>query len=99
MSASWNLDKLLFRTEELRLLRRDDRVMTAREQLLREVARLDAERKRVAARIALAPFASPLEQAQAHIRLSEVHAMLDALTGGALSHGTTRSRRPGLVSP
>lgn len=85
VAAAWNLDRLAFRPEELRLVREEDRQASVRERLLLEVVRLDAERRRVAARIALAPFATPLDAAEARIRLDELTATLDAMTGGALS--------------
>lgn len=89
VTATWALDRLVFHPEEVRLLRELQRASARRQRLVAEVAALAVERRRIRAQLALSPPATPLEASDALLRLDEVTAVLDELTGGALLAGTT----------
>ena len=103
VSASWNLDRLVFHSDEPRLVREAERASAHRERLLREVAELFAERQRLRKELELSPPASALLAAQQRYRIDEVTALLDALTGldsgGTPPHGDPQPARSGLFSP
>lgn len=81
-SATWQLDRLVFDKEEMHLARESQRIGARREILLTEVAQIYFERKRV--QLALDGMDGP-ERAEAELRVAELGAILDGLTGGAFS--------------
>jgi hypothetical protein len=85
-AATWSLDRLVFDKEELRLARESQRLAARREKLLTEVAHLYFDRRRLQIAAAAAP---PEERAEANLQIDELTAILDGLSGGALSrtHG------------
>jgi len=84
IETGWQLDRLVFDRNEIGLARESQRIALRREQLEVEVARLYFARKRALLEIARA---SPDDPAAADRRLEvdELTAVLDGLTGGALS--------------
>ena len=101
IAATWNLDRLVFHSDEPRLVREAERASAHRERLLREVAELVAERQRLEQELELSPPASALQAAQQRSRIDEVTALLDALTGldSTPPHGDPQPARSGLFSP
>src|SRR5439155_5969597 len=76
IAATWNLDRLVWHPDEMRLAREAQRIAARREKLLAEVATLHAERKRLLRR-------ARGDRDERQLRLVEVGAILDGLTGGA----------------
>jgi len=87
VGATWQLDRLVFDREELRLGRESQRLAARRELLLTEVAQLYFERKRLILAFRTHPPADEAARAEASLRIDELTAILDGLTDGALSAG------------
>ena len=85
-SVGWSLDKLVLHPEELRLTRESQRLAARREHLGTEVAHLYFQRRRMQVELALRPPADPVSRAEERLRIDELGAILDGLTGGALTH-------------
>jgi hypothetical protein len=85
IEAGWQLDRLVFDRLEIGLSRESQRLALRREQIELEVAHLYFARKRLLLEAARAGDAS----AELALEIEELTALLDGLTGGAL---TARSR-------
>jgi hypothetical protein len=83
IAATWALDRLVFHPDELRLAREAQRVAARRERLVTDVAQLYYERRRLQLALAQAPPPDG-SAAGVRLRLEELSAILDGLTGGAL---------------
>lgn len=92
VGASWSLDRLVWHPDEMRVAREAQRMAARREKLLADVAALHAERRRLLAALSLAPPQTPFEVMEARLRLEEVSATLDGLTGGALGRALESAR-------
>jgi hypothetical protein len=88
LEASWSFDRLIFDHNELGLLRETQRLAARREALLVQVTQLYFDRRR----LQLAALAEPEREAEEALEralaIEELTAILDGLTGGALSKGT-----------
>lgn len=91
VSASWDLGSLVFSPDELRVAREGIRLSELRQKVLFEVVRLYFERRRLVLRNKLAlreergPADAPTDAIDHEVRILEIEASLDALTGGAWS--------------
>jgi hypothetical protein len=85
VQATWQLDRLLFDRNELRVSREAQRVGARREELLTRVAQLYFARRRLQMDEAAQPNASGA--ADRALEIEELTAVLDGLTDGALSAG------------
>jgi hypothetical protein len=87
VQATWQLDRLVFDRNELRVSREAQRVGARREELLTRVAQLYFARRRLQMDEAAQPNASGA--ADRALEIEELTAVLDGLTDGALSAGRT----------
>jgi hypothetical protein len=87
IEADWALDRLLFDRNELRVSREAQRLAARREQLLNEVAQLYFARRRLQVDALVDPNASAEVTLDRRLQIEELTAILDGLTGGALSRG------------
>jgi hypothetical protein len=87
LQATWQLDRLVFDRNELRVSREAQRVAARREELLTRVAQLYFARRRLQLDAALQPDAPTA--AERALEIEELTAVLDGLTDGALSAGRT----------
>jgi len=83
----FDLDKLVMSSERIRVINEAQDIVKLRDQVLGEVTRLYFERRRLQAERLLAPKADPLALVKEELRLMELTANIDALTGGAFSAG------------
>lgn len=83
--ASWDLDKLVMSSEQIRVLNEAQDVVRLRERVLGEVTRLYFERRRLQVDVLLAPKRDLHGQMRDELRLAELAAALDAYTGGRFS--------------
>jgi len=81
----WELDKLIMSSERIRVINEGQDVVKLRDKVLADVTRLYFERRRQQVEQLLAPKSDPLGQARDALRLLELTAGIDALTGGAFS--------------
>jgi hypothetical protein len=79
--AHWSLDRLIFNAETLDV----SSLVGVQEGLLREITSLYFTRRRLMTAMVLNPPQSPNEQITEQLRLDEITANLDALTGGFFS--------------
>jgi hypothetical protein len=79
--AHWSLDRLIFNAESLDVAS----LVGVQEGLLREITSLYFTRRRLMTAINLNPPQDPNEQITEELRLQEITANLDALTGGWFS--------------
>ena len=88
VEADWALDRLVFDRNEIGLGRESQRLAARRESLLAEVARLYYARRRLQVE-ALGDSTAPSDGPALERRLAidELTAVLDGLTGGAMSKG------------
>ncbi len=87
---TWDLDKLIMSSERIRVINEAQDIVKLRDQVLGEVTRLYFERRRLQAERLLAPKSDPLALVKEELRLMELTANLDALTGGGFSAGIAR---------
>lgn len=90
IEAAWRLDGLVFNREELRVAQEARRRAEARERLRNEVAKIYFELRRIQeAELPRFGGAQPSGEAQRNtLRLEELAARLDGLTGGAFTAQT-----------
>ena len=82
---TWSLDELIFNKNEANLYRDLRRLIELREDLLKEVTRLYFARRRMQVDMQLLPPRNLLARVRAELRLQELTANMDAVTGGYLS--------------
>jgi hypothetical protein len=85
VEATWSLDRLVFDVNEVRISREGQRVAARREELLTQVAQLYYERRRLQIDQLLDPDARADLALDRALAIDELTAILDGLTGGALS--------------
>jgi hypothetical protein len=85
VKVEWRLDKLVMSSEQIRIINESQKTVKLREKLLDEVTRLFFDRRRLQVDQLLKPARSIEDQIENELRLQEMTANLDALTGGAFS--------------
>ena len=81
----WRLDKLVMSSEQIRVINETGKANKMREKVLDEVTRLYFDRRRLQVDNLLNPPSSLPDQIEMELRLQEMTANLDALTGGEFS--------------
>ena len=85
VKLEWRLDKLVMSSEQIRVLNESQKAVKIREQVMDEVTRLYFDRRRLQVEGLLNPSSSLNDEIEYVLRLQEMTANLDALTGGAFS--------------
>lgn len=83
--ATWDLDELVMSSERIRIINESQDVAKLRDKLLDEVTRVYFERRRVQVDLLLQPSGDVATQTKDYLRLMELTANIDALTGGEFS--------------
>jgi hypothetical protein len=94
-SAEWNLAELVFNPDEVRVYGALADRAERRQGLLTALVGYHFERRRLIAQQALAPGDDPLATAERLLRIEELTAAIDALTGGLLSRTLKKKGGPG----
>ncbi len=81
----WDLNELVMSSERIRVINEAQDIAKLRDKFLVEATNLYFERRRLQVEMMLAPRSDVLGQVRDQLRLMEVTANLDALTGGAFS--------------
>ena len=89
----WDLDKIVMSSERIRVINEAQDIVKLRDRVLAEATRLYFERRRLQVERLLAPKADIMARVREELRLMELTANLDALTGGAFSSGLSRQER------
>jgi len=89
--ATWNLDKLVMSSEQIRVINEAQDVVKLREKILSEVTRLYFERRRLQVDVLLEPRDDVRGRVRDELRLAELTASLDAYTGGRFSEALSGS--------
>ena len=85
VKLEWRLDKLVMSSEQIRVINETGKANKMREKVLDEVTRLYFDRRRLQVDNLLNPPSSLPDQIEMELRLQEMTANLDALTGGEFS--------------
>ena len=85
VKLEWRLDKLVMSSEQIRVINETGKANKMREKVLDEVTRLYFDRRRLQVDNLLNPPSSLSDQIDMELRLQEMTANLDALTGGEFS--------------
>ena len=88
----WRLDKLVMSSEQIRVINESNKANKLRENVLDEVTRLYFDRRRLQVESLLTPPSSLQDQIELTLRLQEMTANLDALTGGQFSASVKKRR-------
>ena len=83
--AQWDLDRLVFEPQELAVARESVRLANLRDRVLDEVTRRYFERRRLQVDLELSPPTDLNDRIRKELRLQELSADIDALTGGWFS--------------
>ncbi|MFW5879033.1 MAG: ComEA family DNA-binding protein [Myxococcota bacterium] len=91
--ARWDLDELIFNTNELRVSSEAVRLVRLREGVLNQVTKLYFERRRLQIERDLSSTMDVAAAVRREMRLHELTAQIDALTGGWFSEQLTEGSR------
>jgi hypothetical protein len=91
--SQWDLGELVMSSERIRVANEAQDVVKLRDRLLTEVTRLYFERRRQQVALLLEPPAELRARVDAELRLLELTAGIDALTGGRFSGGLPGATR------
>lgn len=87
LSLKWRLDELVVSSNLVRMVAEARDLAELRDEVTTEATRVYFERRRLQVELALAPSGVPAQRVQDQLRLDELTAALDGLTGGAFSRG------------
>jgi competence ComEA-like helix-hairpin-helix protein len=82
LEARWDLDRLIFEPQEMSVSREGVRMANLRDRVLAEVTRRYFERRRLQVDLELQPPTDLADRVRKELRLQELTADIDALTGG-----------------
>ena len=85
VTLKWRLDELIMSSERIRVISESQDVVKLRDKVLRQVTQTYFDRRRLQVDLLLSPPADLRAQVEDEIRLMELTAELDALTGGGFS--------------
>ena len=85
LTLKWDIGDIVFSTEQTSIDVRSRLMVQLRDDILNEVTRLYFERKRLQRELALSPNLSPEVREEKDLRLQELTASIDGLTGGYLT--------------
>ena len=87
---AWRLDKLVMSSERIRVINEAQDIVKLRDKVLDEVTRVYFDRRRLQVEQLLSPASSLKDQIKDELRLQELTASIDALTGGRFSSTLVR---------
>jgi len=92
LRATWDLDKLVMSSERIRVINEAQDVVKLRDKVLTEVTRMYFERRRLQVDMLLQPKSDVYSVAKDQLKLMELTANLDALTGGTFSKALLQTK-------
>ena len=91
--VEWDLSRVVFNPDELRVLRENTVLVKLREDLLNRVTRSYFERRQLQVELMIRPPVDVSEVVRIRLRIQELTAELDALTGGWFSRKLEKGYR------
>lgn len=88
-NISWDLADLIWSDEQTSIDSRSKLMVELRDDLVNEVTRTYFERRRLQVALLTDPLADPRETLERELRIQELTALIDGLTGGYFSHNIT----------
>ncbi len=93
LSLKWNLGDLIWNSDQTSIDARSRFTTQLREDLVDEITRSYFERRRLQLNALMEPSTDPKTQVEKELRLQELTAMLDGLTGGWFSNQLALNER------
>lgn len=90
VQARWDLDELVMSGRRTSLIKENRNLVKLRDKILTEINRIYFERRRIQTEMLLSPKGDLLGQTKDQLRVMELTANLDALTGGRFSAAVSR---------
>lgn len=87
VKLEWRLEKLIMSSERIRVINESQDIVKLRDKVLDEVTRVYFDRRRLQTEMLLDPPSGLSAQVDNELRMQELTAGLDALTGGGFSAG------------
>jgi hypothetical protein len=91
VTLKWRLDDLVMSSERIRVISEAQDVVKLRDKVLRQVTQIFFDRRRLQVELMLSPGGDLRSQVEDEIRLMELTAELDALTGGQFSRAVSNN--------
>ena len=91
VTLKWRLDDLVMSSERIRVISEAQDVVKLRDKVLRQVTQIFFDRRRLQVELLLSPGGDLRSQVEDEIRLMELTAELDALTGGEFSRAVSNN--------
>ena len=91
VTLKWKLDDLVMSSERIRVISEAQDVVKLRDKVLRQATQIFFDRRRLQVELLLSPPGDLRAQVEDEIRLMELTAELDALTGGQFSRAAARN--------
>jgi len=92
VSLSWDLSDLVWSSDMTSIDSRSKLMVELREDILDEITRLYFERRRIQMELSQQMFSTPQEYLEKRMRVDELTALIDGLTGGGFSARIERNR-------
>ncbi len=92
VNLKWNVGELIWNSDQTSIDSRSKLMVELRDDILNEVTRLYFERRRLQAEGILSPPQNKKEEIESNLRLAELTASIDALTGGYLTQMLDKSK-------
>ncbi|MBT3218907.1 MAG: hypothetical protein HN348_07425 [Proteobacteria bacterium] len=99
VKARWDLNELVMSSERIRVINEAQDVVKLRDKVLSEVTRLYFERRRVQVEMLLSPKRDTMGQVKEQLRLMELTAGLDSVTGGSFSQNLAKTSTGSASAP
>lgn len=99
VSLSWDFGDLIWNDDQTSIDSRSKLMAELRQDILDQVTKLYFERQRLKSQVALTAPADQATKIEQEIRLDELTASIDALTGGYFSVETEKRNKKGTASP
>lgn len=87
-SADWQLSELVFDSDELRVPSINKDMVNLRNDIVSEVTKIYYDRRRIQLELLVSPPQDPKERIKQELKIQELTAQLDGLTGGYFSNFT-----------
>ena len=91
VTLKWKLDDIVMSSERIRVISEAQDVVKLRDKVLRQVTQIFFDRRRLQVELLLSPPGDLRAQVEDEIRLMELTAELDALTGGQFSKAVSKN--------